>query len=47
MEIKLAYTEGDVCKDTKNHAELNCSMFQLATMAYRNHFHIFLSLTVN
>ena len=48
MEIKLVYTEGDVFEDTKiMSAELNCSMFQLATMGRRNHFHIFLSLTVN
>ena len=28
-------------------SELSCNMFQLATVGRRNHFHIFLSLTVN
>ena len=44
MKIRLAYTEGNVCKDTKNH-ELQI-MFHLSTMRHRNNFYIFLSLTV-
>ena len=39
MEIRIVYTEGNVCKDTKNH-ELQ-KMFHLSTMERRNYFRIF------
>ena len=46
MEIRIVYTEGNVCKDTKNH-ELQKNNSTFSTMERRNHFRIFLSLAVN
>ena len=45
MEIKIVYTEGNACKDTKNH-ELQKNNSTFSTME-QNHFRIFLSLVLN
>ena len=41
IEIRVVYSEGNMCKDTKNHElqKINCSIFQLASTGSRNQFH--------